>query len=144
MQTTWIVVADSSRARIFEKTKSEPHLREIEDFVNPAGHANDNDLRTDERGRFYGRGERKEGNTADPHVFPVDQENEVFSRAITQYLDSAHYAHRYQRLRLIAAPKFLGLIRKNLSKEIFTIVDEEASKDISKFTVEQVENYINK
>ena len=144
MQTTWILVADSSRARIFEKHQAERHLREIEDFVNPAGRADSNDLRSDERGRFYGKGERDQAHTADPHVFPVEHENEMFALAVARHLDQARNAHRYQRLRLIAAPKFLGLIRGNLNKEVQELVVEELPKDISSFNLPEIENYLKK
>jgi protein required for attachment to host cells len=103
----------------------------VEDFANPAGRADDNDLRTDERGRFYGKGERYQGHTADPSVFPVQHENELFAHAIGQRLDHARNEHRYSQLVLMAAPKFLGLIRKNLNKEIEKMVTQEMPKDIS-------------
>ena len=35
MQTTWILAADSSRARIFEVAEKDRRLLEIQDFVNP-------------------------------------------------------------------------------------------------------------
>jgi protein required for attachment to host cells len=142
MQTTWIVVADSSRARIFEMQAGQQHLREIADLVNPAGRADDNELRTDERGRFYGKGERNQAHTADPAVFPVEHENELFSRTVTHYLEEGRNQHRYSQLYLIAAPKFLGLIRSNLDKEVQKMVKEELPKDISTYTVQQIEEYI--
>jgi protein required for attachment to host cells len=43
---------------------------------------------------------------------------------------------------LIAAPKFLGLIRSNLDKEVQKMVKEELPKDISTYTVQQIEEYI--
>jgi protein required for attachment to host cells len=142
MQTTWIVVADSSRARIFEKAAPKMHLREIEDLVNPSGHAEDKELETDERGRFYGKGEREQGHTAEPAVSAVEHENEKFSRAVTHYLDKAHNEHRYDSLCLIAAPKFLGHLRSSLSKSTKTTVIEELPKDISAFTTKEIETYI--
>ena len=47
MRTTWILIADSSRARIFEKKEHEKHLEEVEDFVDSAGRATSNELGTD-------------------------------------------------------------------------------------------------
>jgi protein required for attachment to host cells len=142
MDTTWIVVADSSRARIFELQEGEQHLREIEDFLNISGRADADDLRTDERGRFYGKGERNQAHTADPAVFPVEHENELFSRTITQYLDNARNQQRYTRLCLIAAPKFLGLLRNNLHKEVHKLIEEDLPKNISTFTRRQIEEYV--
>ena len=71
MQPTWIVVADAGRARVLEMQGTE-HLAEIEDFINPAERNDNADIDTDSRGRFYGKGEREEGHTAEPSVQPKE------------------------------------------------------------------------
>jgi protein required for attachment to host cells len=141
-QATWVVIADSSRARIFETNTRRPHLLEIEDFVNSGGRSADIDLRTDERGRFYGKGERNQAHTADPQVSPVEHENEIFSRTLTRYLGNALQEHRYKQLYVIAAPKFLGLLRRNLDKAVQESVVEELPNDISNFTTAQIEEFM--
>lgn len=141
MQTTWIVAADSSRARIFEVQGAQDHLREIEDFANPAGRANDRELETDARGRYYGKGERAQGHTAEPSVDAVEHETDLFSKQVSAYLDQARVEHRYDKLCLIAFPKFLGLMRRNLSKEAQQMVEDEVPKDISMLDARDIEAY---
>jgi protein required for attachment to host cells len=143
MTITWILIADSSRARIFEKNESEKHLREVGDFVNAAGRSEDNELRTDERGRFYGKGEREQGHTNQPAVSPVEHENEMFSHTLANYLDDARNDRRYSRLYLIAAPKFLGLLHGGLKEEVRELVADELAKDISTMNARDVENYLH-
>lgn len=142
MHTTWIVAADSSRARIFEAEGRTDHLREIEEFSNPAGRAKNSELRTDGPGRYYGRGERDQAHTAPNEVSPVDHETELFTKSLSDYLDKARMAHRYDKLRLIAPPKFLGLLRQNLSKEAQKLVEQEMAKDISWFEAREIEGYL--
>lgn len=142
MRTTWILISDSSRARIFEKKEHEKHLEEVEDFVDSAGRATSNELGTDEGGRFYGRGERYQGHTTQPAVSPVEHENDLFAHILTRYLDDARKANRYNRLYLIAPPKFLGLIRGSLDDEVKKMVQGELQKDISTFTAHEVEGYV--
>jgi protein required for attachment to host cells len=142
MHTTWVLIADSSRARIFEKKEHEKHLEEVEDFVNTAGRTDANELRTDERGRFYGKGERYQGHTADPAVFPVEHENDLFAHTLARYLDDGRKAHRYNHLYLIAPPKFLGLIRGSLHDEVKKLVQGELQKDVSNFAAHEVEGYV--
>jgi protein required for attachment to host cells len=142
MDTTWIVLADSSRARIFERPKHARHLRELDDFVNPAGRIDAANLRSDEGGRFYGKGERYQGHTAEPAVGPVQHENALFARDVAEHLNKALGAQRYQHLYLLAAPKFLGLLRGNLHKEVQKVVVEELAKDISGLSRHQVEAYL--
>jgi protein required for attachment to host cells len=143
MTVTWILIADSSRARIFEKKESEKHLREVEDFVNAAGRADESELRTDDRGRFYGKGERYQGHTDDPAVSAVEHENEMFSHTLSNYLDDARNAHRYSRLYLIAPPKFLGLMNSNLKEEVRELVVDKLGKDVSAMSAREVENYLH-
>jgi len=142
MQTTWIVAADSSRARIFELHGLREPLREIEDFANPAGHAQNRELETDGLGRYYGKGEQQQGHTAEPRVDPVEHETDLFSKQVSDYLDQARVEHRYDKLRLIAYPKFLGLLRQNLSKEAQRMVEEEVPKDISMMKAREIEDYV--
>ena len=56
MPTTWIVAADSSRARILQVVGREHRLVEIQDFVNPKGRMDDRELITDAHPRFDGHG----------------------------------------------------------------------------------------
>src|SRR6267378_309670 len=56
MQTTWIVAADSSRARIPQVVGRGHRLVEIQDFVNPKGRMEDRELITDAHPRFSGHG----------------------------------------------------------------------------------------
>jgi protein required for attachment to host cells len=142
MRTTWILIADSSRARIFEKKEREKHLTEVEDFVDAEGRATSKELRTDGRGRFYGKGERDQGHTAEPAVSPVEHENDLFAHTLARCLDDARKANRYDRLYLIAPPKFLGLIRASLDDEVKKMVHGELQKDISTLSAQEVEGYV--
>ena len=142
MQTTWIVAADSSRARIFEMHGLQEPVREIEDFANPAGREQDHELGRDARGRYYGRGEHQQAHTAQPHIDEVEHQTELFSKRVGEYLDQACVEHRYDKLCLIAFPKFLGLLRQNLSKEAQRLVEDEVPKDISKLEARDIEDYV--
>ncbi len=144
MQTTWIVAADNSRARIFEMHGLQEPLREIEDFANPSAHAHNRDLETDARGRYFGKGEREQGHTAEPRVDPVEHATDLFSKRVSEYLDQARVEHRYDKLRLIAYPKFLGLLRENLSKEAQRLVEDEMPKDIAMMEAREIEEYVKK
>jgi protein required for attachment to host cells len=100
-------------------------------------------LRTDERGRFYGKGERYQGHTDEPAVSAAEHENEIFSHTLASYLDAARNAHRYSRLYLVAGPKFLGLMHDSLKKEVSQLVVDELVKDISTVSAREVENYLH-
>lgn len=141
MQTTWIVAADEHRARIFEVEGKQSNFHEIEDFINPQARLSDRDINTDAKGRYFGRGQGA-GDTSDPSVTAEQHAADLFSKSVGAYLDQARQEHRYDKLRLIAFPKFLGALRKHLSKETQELVEDEVSKNISNLEPRQVEEYI--
>jgi len=142
MQKTWILTADGSRARIFEALGSDSKFREVDDFANPQGRLNNRELRTDASGRYSGKGQGHHGHTTLPQVDAVEHETELFCKTLSEYLDKARTEHRYDKLCLIAPPKFMGLMRQTLSKEAQKLVAEEITKDISWFDARDVEEYL--
>jgi protein required for attachment to host cells len=138
MHTTWIVAADGSRARIFEMLDTDKSIHEIEDMANPTGHSHKRDLSPDSDGRFYGKGEQQQGHTVPSRGDVHDHELELFSRAVGEFLDKACNEHRYDSLCLIASPKILGMLRQNLGKETQKHVEEELSKDATRFAPEDI------
>jgi len=112
MATTWIVAGDASRARVLQ-VMGRNRLEEIQDFVNPKGRMDDRELITDAYPRFRGTGgpgsDRQETSAQEHEV-------ELFAKQIDRFLDQARIKQRYDRLFVLAPPKFLGLLRKNLDK----------------------------
>lgn len=142
MKTTWIVAADKSRARIFEVQGVAQNFHEVQDFVNPAGEMSPQDLQSDAKGYFHGNSHGQRGGDAEPKIDAVMHQTEMFSKALGGYLDRACEAHKFDRLCLIAYPKFLGLLRQNLSKEAQKLVEDEVAKDISWFDEREVAEYV--
>jgi protein required for attachment to host cells len=147
--TTWIVTGDSSRARILQVTGRE-RLEEIEDFINPKGRMNDRELRTDAHPRFNGHGgvgkagsSRTGGPGSDrEEMSQADLEAENFSRDIGRYLDKARTDHRFDQLYLVAPPKFLGMMRKQLGKELEKLVREDFDRNLSWFNAREIESFL--
>ncbi len=142
MSTQWVIVADRSRARIFESDQHFNELREIEDLLNPEGRLGDADLRHDAKGRYYGRGERHQGNTADPRVSQRDHDEDKFSRQVMQLLTEGCDAMRYEKLVMIAPPEFLGLLRKQLPKRVEQHITDQLDKDLSSLPLHQIGAYL--
>ena len=53
-------------------------------------------------------------------------------------------AQRFDRLVLVAPPKFLGALRKELHKEVEKLVAEELPKDLSWLNAREIERYFSK
>ena len=136
--TTWIVTGDAARARILQVT-GRNQVEEIETLVNPKARMNDRELTTDAHPRFRGTdgpaNDRQETGAA-------DHEAELFAKEIDRYLDRARMRKRYDRLFLLAPPRFLGMIRKALGKEVQKLVQDEIDKDLSWFDAREIDRFL--
>ena len=140
MANTWIVAADSSRARVLQVAGRE-RLVEVEDMINPGGRRDDRELTTDAHPKYRGTsgpGSDREETSAQEH------ETDLFAKRLGDYLDKARTEHRYDELVVVAPPKFLGLLRKKLGKEVEKLVIEEVPKDLSWFNARDLERYFVK
>jgi protein required for attachment to host cells len=139
MQPTWIVLADEGRARILQWRKPGTDLEDIEELTDAGARADEADLNRDAAGRRTppdAHGGRQ-GNTAMPGnatVSPgeskLEHEADLFARRVAQRLAEAHREHRFEHLRIAAAPRFLGRLRKALDTEVSRAVEDEIDKDL--------------
>jgi protein required for attachment to host cells len=129
MELTWIVVADSSHARIFQLRDGQLPAEEIEDLANPLGRADNKQVASDSHGQFAGPDGH--GHTAPRVEEPVQHGVRQFAREIARHLDTAAARQRFQQLALVAAPRFLGLLRESLDKQTRKLVTSELAKNVA-------------
>jgi protein required for attachment to host cells len=139
MESTWVVLADEGRARILQLNKPGAELEDIEELTDAGAHADEADLRRDAVGRRappdgYGGAPSEQtmpGNAAESAgKSKLEHERELFARRVAERLAQAHRQHRYERLHIAAAPKFLGSLRKFLDEEVKQSVVDEIDKDL--------------
>lgn len=141
MKPTWIVIADSSRARIFEPESPSSPLREIEALTHPESRLHEQDLTADLPGRHnndtgigaHGFEERSE---------PKKQEMINFSRELANRLEAARNNREYEQLIVAAAPAFLGLLRDALSDATRELVRLEIDKNLARMNAEQIRKHL--
>ncbi len=114
--TTWVVVADGSRARIFETRGLKLDLQEIEDLVNvvPGGRT------------------------------LSEKDREKFAKTVADYIEQGRLHQRYQRLRFVAEPKFLGMLRERLSEETRQMLFEEINEDLSALDAREIQAHLQR
>jgi len=131
MDTTWIVLANEGRARILSREADGGDLRELEVLDDPAAHAHNADFRHDAYGRRAPAGAAQPSSaTSSAGEEKLDHEAELFARRLALRLTEAHREHRFAHLRIAAAPRFLGRLRKALDREVSDVVDEEIDRDL--------------
>lgn len=141
--TVWVVGADSARARIYNAA-SGGKLTELRDLLHPQSRTRPEDLVSDRPGRranSLGRGLHGVGGE---HDAPHKEEADRFARELANVLDEAARKGRYERLHVIAAPSFLGLLRKHLSNETRKRVASEVTANIATHAVSEIRAHLPK
>ena len=136
MQTNWLIVADEAVAHIFQWQGASRRLEEVETLTHPAAHAQEADLRRDAQGRqTQGRSAANAGRpmssvTSSAGLDAVHGEAVQFARRVAERLGRAQTEGGFQRLKIAAAPRFLGLLRQELPPQVSALVQEEVDKDL--------------
>jgi protein required for attachment to host cells len=148
MDTTWIVSADAGRARIFSESNPSKPLLDIEDMVNSAARLRDSEINTDAGGvTAAGKSPHSTGgalpnNQYQPATTPEQHNAEIFARDISAFLLQAQRDGKFQKLALVAAPKFLGVLRVELDPQLKNLVSVEINKDYTHSNAQQLQEQI--
>lgn len=141
MKQIWILVADSSRARVYKADPGLKELEEINGLVHSEGRMHEQAITADVPGRMSGSvaGSR---HTYEDHTPVKEQEKAEFAREVAALLDQGRQQGRYGKLALIAAPDFLGVLRQHLSAQTRKMVVEEVNKNLTKGTEEDIRKHL--
>jgi protein required for attachment to host cells len=129
MMTTWVLVADNSRARFFAAEKAASPLKEVRDLTYPEARLHEGDLVTDKSGR-----DRSMGSGA--HGLGIEASHkqdgaERFALLVCNELESARNSGAFNKLYVVAAPAFLGMLRKHQSSALKQLVAGEVDKNLA-------------
>lgn len=128
MGVTWVLVADSSRARIFSKEGRGP-LREEAGFIHPEARLHDQELTSDLPGSASsGIGGERHG--VGERVPPKRHEAITFSKQVAGHLEAARNQGRFHKLLVVAPPAFLGMLREQFSQALSVLVSKEINKNL--------------
>ena len=109
--TTYIVVADAARARIF--TRDALELAEQESMVHAAGRLHEGDLITDRRGADVHESTSTTSRSSGEEGAASRHENELFAKEVAQRLYTARVDNRMEKLIMVAPPSFSGCCGKS-------------------------------
>ncbi len=140
MKSYWILVADSSRVRIFVADTLSA-LQEIEGFTHIEGRLHEQDMTSDLPGKdsgVVGVG----GHSYQDEVDPKEQEAINFSKSIAKHLDEAHNSNKFEKLMIISDPSFLGKLRKQLSDQTRKAVCFELDKNITIHSIDDIRKHL--
>jgi protein required for attachment to host cells len=147
MQDDCVVVADGARARFLfvmrgrARDEATVRLEEVEDLINPVRQMTDTEVFSEPRPGIRARlGGQPQ--TLDDHREHHDEEFERrFARMIAAKLMEVAVQARSPRVVLVAEPKMLGYLRKELPARTAFSVDQVA-KDLSKLSFTELHDHL--
>jgi protein required for attachment to host cells len=136
MPNTWVVVADSGSARIFGAESPVGPLQELADFAHPEAGVAERELVSDRAGRTsdsHGRSHSYEGEDS-----PREVEARTFAKLLGHEICLARARGDFDRLLLVAPPRFLGELRASLDAQTRKHINSELPSDFVALSAEEI------
>jgi protein required for attachment to host cells len=131
--TAWILVTDSSRAKLFTTELAEQPWNLVEEFEHPEGRERSREIRpSSPPGRML-QSKTKGGRRSamEPRHTPKEAEAERFAQELAGYLEAAIAKRGFDALVLVAPPHFLGVLQDALGDQTAKCVRATVDKDLS-------------
>ena len=129
MNTTWILVANASEARLFGTDKIGEGMERIKEFKHQESREKGSDLASDRPGHYQSKG-TGHGAFAE-HTDPKDYEAERFAGELANILEEGRTSNKYKKLVLVAAPHFHGLLNTHMNEHTRALVVNNIQKDFT-------------
>ena len=135
--TIWVVVADSSRGRIYAQDEAGSPLREMFDLVHTGARLHGTELTSDRAGGHAGTSGTGT-HALDARTAAKQHEAETFAREIAVRLEAGRTGGLFQHLVLVAPPAFLGELRGQLDAPLRRLVTTEVAKDLVMYPTDEL------
>ncbi len=140
MNKTWVVVADTSRARIFSADTPASQLQETETLTHPAARLHPGDLVSDRPGRD--RNAVNGSHNMGQETVTKEEEAIRFATEVCNRLEQGRIKCQFDKLYIVAAPSFLGHIRKHQTPALKKIIAGEISKNLALQEVREIKKHL--
>jgi protein required for attachment to host cells len=141
MNTTWILTAHRSGASLFESQGKGKPIQRVQDIPRPKGRLQNKDINADKPGRaFDSHGYGRHDMTTEHE--PTEEVAMQFARILAELLNKGRTLHAYEKLVLVAEPKFLGLLRAALDSHTAALVVKSVHKDLPDVSEKDLASYL--
>ena len=141
MNSTWLIVADNSRARIFAMESRTSPITEIKTIVHTEARLHEAAMTSDLPGRASGKSGGA-GHAYEDETSPKDQENINFAKEIANELDTARKGNKFKQFVLVAAPGFLGNLRNQMNAQTQKLACYELAKNLSHLDAAEIRSHL--
>lgn len=137
---TWLLVANSSIARIFKIEKIQ-ELTEIRTMEHPESRLHNIDLVSDKPGRDFESGGTRR-HALEPKTMPKKLEFAIFAKDLADYLEESRNKGQFDALYIAAGPALLGLLRQSLHPNTAKIIKGEINKDMTQMKATEIPSHL--
>jgi len=131
MSVTWVLVANASAACLYINEGPRKGLRKIRDFSHARSRAKLAELITDQPGAGRSAGLPRRA-SYQPANDPKQLEADRFAGELNEALETGRKQREYQRLILVAAPQFMGRLKRRFGAPLQRLVTDSFEKDYTK------------
>ena len=141
-ETTWVVIADSSKCRVYQYKQRSHKVHLIREVLHPENQLKDSDYMSDRQGSFKGGGAGHGTFLAngDPKKIKIDQ----FAQEIANSLDVDRKNNAFEHLILVSPPHMNGLLHQHFSKHILRKLDLSIDKSVINFPKIKLLKFLDK
>lgn len=129
-EKTWALVSSGVRARILRGLEGGDPADPIE-IVSKADSTHLRDIMADKPGRSFASGARGRRSALEPGSDTILRDMQDLAREILGILEGHLHAGRLTRLAVFAAPKMLGILRKEMPASLGEVVFLEMDANLS-------------
>jgi protein required for attachment to host cells len=140
MKKVWVVVANSSEAKIY-RAENKDILVEHGMLFHDESRLPGRELVSDGPGR-ENASQLSGGDTYDQKTSPRLKEALFFADSLAHFLEEGHRSGHFNKLYVIAKPPFLGHLRESLSPHVASAIETEIHKDLTKETIDAIREYL--
>ncbi len=137
----WVVVASNAGATIYQAENRADPLEEFESLDNSEYQLKKQDMSSDRPGRSFdivGTGRH----AMSPPTDPKEHAAVVFAKRLAARIEAGRMGGEYDALVLVAAPKMLGRLRKEISETTVPMIKHEIAQNLFHMGPKQIRDHL--
>jgi protein required for attachment to host cells len=137
----WVVVANATKARVFERDDENGAMRELADYMHAASRQKGVELTGDRPGLAR---KSQAATVFAPHATPQEREHARFAHELAQALEQAAKDRRMPGLQLFASDPFLGEVKAELGDAARRVLKSSIATDLTAFKGRDLEQRVSR
>jgi protein required for attachment to host cells len=140
MSTTWILIANTSFAKLYANHGPQKGLELIKELDHPESREKGSDLVSDRPGHNQGHG-NGHGSFVQA-TDPKQREAERFALELSKELEHGRTTNQFERLIIAASPSFMGTLKSKLPTHVMGMVSDSIEKDYTKAPEKELKGHL--